>query len=98
MLIPTKAKSPQAVSVLASLDEKAGSPGGETTYVPVVSLEYSLPGPVGGHRLPAPQNNPPQPTRTGRLRLPRHLNLRPRLHIRHTLAGKSQVLCGLEIA
>ena len=89
MLIPTKAKSSHEISILASFEEKADSSGGGTTYVPVVALEYTLPGPIGGHRLPAPQSSPPQSSTTGRQRLPRHCNFRPKRYLRNTLAGES---------
>ena len=89
MLIPTKAKSSHEISILASFEEKADSSGGGTTYVPVVALEYTLPGPIGGHRLPAPQSSPPQSSTTGRQRLPRHCNFRPKHYLRNTLAGES---------
>ena len=89
MLIPTKAKSSHEISILASFEEKADSSGGGATYVPVVALEYTLPGPIGGHRLPAPQSSPPQSSTTGRQRLPRHCNFRPKRYLRNTLAGES---------
>ena len=51
--------------------------------------KYTLPGPIGGHRLPAPQSSPPQSSTTGRQRLPRHCNFRPKRYLRNTLAGES---------
>ncbi|KAK7099917.1 hypothetical protein V1264_022950 [Littorina saxatilis] len=87
MLIPNKTKTSNSFSIVASFDDKgAGSPpGGGTTFVPVVSLEYSLPGPIaGGPRLPPqPQASPSQSLTPRRTRLPRH---RAQRHVRNTIA------------
>ncbi|KAL8625713.1 hypothetical protein ACOMHN_043988 [Nucella lapillus] len=106
MLIPTKTKPPHGVSLLVdsfedradsgAFDKAACTPRGGPTYVPVVSLEYSLPGPLpGGPRLPpTPNNFPCQALTPSRLRMPAHhpnlrTNLSHRHHIRNTLAFSS---------
>ena len=92
MLIPTKTKSSQSVTLLEPLEDKGTcTPRAGTTYVPVVSLEYSLPGPTGLSRLPpAATLTSSQSLTTGRLRLHRSPNSqRINHHMRNSLTGMS---------